>query len=364
VAANRTLRVEGMGAVITDLDKTRIVSAILPKVRLRSAIQLERPASWLELFFDLIFVAAIAQIASPLAEDYSLAGLFRFAFFFTLVWWAWFDHTLFCSRFHVDDGCQRALTIAQIFVVAVMAANAKAGLDSRDAAGFGAAYGVMRLISMVQYLRVRGSTGSRSAVLGHAAVLGISAMLWIFAALFPLPLRFALWAAGVLLDCAAPWLLRKQLRTLPPDSAHLPERYGLFTIILLGEFVASVMRGMEAQESWPPLAFVSAVGGFCVAFACWWFYFERCKAAEPGAINADRSHGKLQVWLYIHLPMYLSLVVIGVGVEHNVGGHHFGLEEAGLMAGSALLLGFSFAALKRRATREPWDASKSAMAGT
>ena len=353
-----------MGAIVTDLEKTGIVSAKLPRMRLRSAIQLERPASWLELFFDLIFVAAIAQIASPLAEDYSFAGLFRFAFLFTLVWWAWFDHTLFCSRFHVDDGWQRALTIAQIFVVAVMAANAKAGLNSRDAAGFGAAYGVMRLISMMQYLRVWATTGCRTTVLGHVTTLGISAILWILAALFPLPLRFALWAAGVLLDCAAPWLLRKTLATLPPDSAHLPERYGLFTIILLGEFVASVMRGMEAQEAWPLLAFSSAVGGFCIAFVCWWFYFEHCKAAEPGAISTDRARGKLHAWLYLHLPMYLSLVVIGVGIEHNVEGHHFGLEEAGLMAGSAALLGLSFAALKRRATKELTGDVRSALSKT
>src|ERR1043165_2033105 len=129
---------------------------LMRPVLLRSACRLDRAVSWVELFFDLIFVAAAAQLASPPGEDCSFAGRFRFSFFFVLVWWAWLDHTLFYSRFHADDALQRVMTIAQIFAVAVMAANAKAALSSREAAGFGAAYGLMRLILMLQYLRTRG----------------------------------------------------------------------------------------------------------------------------------------------------------------------------------------------------------------
>ena len=62
-----------------------------------------RRASWLELFFDLIFVAAVAQIGLPLGEDYSLHGLVRYALMFLLIWWAWLGHTMYSTRFDTDD---------------------------------------------------------------------------------------------------------------------------------------------------------------------------------------------------------------------------------------------------------------------
>lgn len=84
-----------------------------------------RRVTWLELFFDLIFVAAVAQVDAPLSTDYSLAGVFRFVAFFLLIWWAWTGHTLYSTRFDTDDLIQRLFTLVQMFAVAAMAANAK-----------------------------------------------------------------------------------------------------------------------------------------------------------------------------------------------------------------------------------------------
>src|SRR5215475_270147 len=113
-----------------------------------------RTVTWLELFFDLIFVAAVAQVAEPLRHDYSIAELVRFTPLFVLIWWAWIGHTFWSTRFGVDDGVQRVLTFLQIFAVAVMAANAKDAIDSRSSAGFAAAYAVVRLLLVAQYLQV------------------------------------------------------------------------------------------------------------------------------------------------------------------------------------------------------------------
>lgn len=84
-----------------------------------------RRVTWLELFFDLVFVAAVAEVGSPLSVDYSPAGLFRYAFLFVLIWWGWSGHTLYCTRFDHDDLANRLLVLAQCFIAAVMAANAK-----------------------------------------------------------------------------------------------------------------------------------------------------------------------------------------------------------------------------------------------
>ena len=98
-----------------------------------------RRVTWLELFFDLIFVAAVAQVNAPLGMNYSLGGVLRFLAFFVLIWWAWVGHTLYSTRFDTDDLVQRLLTLIQMFAVAAMAANAKDAFDSRYSAGFAAA---------------------------------------------------------------------------------------------------------------------------------------------------------------------------------------------------------------------------------
>ncbi len=113
-----------------------------PQLRYVAGQSPDRKVTWLELFFDLVFAAAVAQVASPLREDYSLEGLGRFALLFIMIWWAWTGHAVFSTRFDTDDGVQRGLTLLQMFGVAVMAANARDALDSRSSAGFAAAYAV------------------------------------------------------------------------------------------------------------------------------------------------------------------------------------------------------------------------------
>src|SRR5690348_12377008 len=98
---------------------------LIRSVRLWSRVHESRRASWLELFFDLIFVAAVSQVGIPLGEDYTIHGLVRYSLMFLLIWWAWFGHTMYSTRFDADDVVHRLLTLVQIFAAAAMAANAK-----------------------------------------------------------------------------------------------------------------------------------------------------------------------------------------------------------------------------------------------
>src|SRR5687768_15067577 len=136
-----------------------------------------RKVSWLELFFDLIFVAAVAQVAEPLREHYSLGGVLRFATLFALIWWAWTGYTVFATRFDADDGAQRLLTLVQMFVVAAMAANAEDELHSRSAAGFVAAYAVLRLVLVAQYLRARHVVEARPLTTRYGVGHGVAALI-------------------------------------------------------------------------------------------------------------------------------------------------------------------------------------------
>jgi low temperature requirement protein LtrA len=277
-----------------------------------------RKVTWLELFFDLAFVAAVAKVGAPLAEDYSFEGLCRYAFLFLLIWWAWSGHATFATRFDTDDVIQRALTLVQIFVVAVMAVNAKDALDSRSSAGFAAAYSVMRFLLVAQYLRARRIPESRRLTGAFAAGFGLAAICWLVSSVVPPPARYWLWAAALLVDIGTPIITAHLTVHVPPDAAHLPERYGLFTIILLGESLVAVMHGMESQDTWSLSAALSAFCGMLIAFLVWWWYFDGARGAAERVV---RSHGEavaFVVWSFAHLPLYLGVAVAGVGVEHIV----------------------------------------------
>ena len=278
----------------------------------------ERRVTWMELFFDLIFVAAVAEVGAPLSDDYSLAGLARYSFLFVLIWWAWSGHTLYSTRFDHDDAVQRGLTLLQCFIAAVMAANAREALDSRSSAGFGAAYAGMRIVLVVQYLRARRVPETRQLTTRYALGFGAAALLWIVSALLDVPERYGVWALALAIDFMTPWLVGRHSMRFPPDATHFPERFGLFTIILLGEFVAAVMRGIESQESWSFSAAATAFSSMAFAFVLRWWYFDVGQSASERHVRSKRHAILFQVWHYAHLPLFLGIGVAGVGFERMI----------------------------------------------
>jgi low temperature requirement protein LtrA len=292
---------------------------LLRPLRLRTIDPgVEHRVTWLELFFDLVFVAAVAQVGTPLGADYSLLGLARFSLLFVLIWWAWLGHTTFATRFDTDDVLQRGLTLLQMFFVAVMAVNAKDALDSRDSAGFAAAYAAMRFILTAQYARASRLETSRPLSTTYLTGCSLAALTWLASALGPVPWRYALWAVAFAIDFATPLVAERHSVRVPPDKGHLPERYGLFTIILLGESVVRVMHGMEHQPDWSVAAAGCAVGGLAITFAIWWWYFDGVRGAAERHVRCAADAWRLRVWSYAHFPMYLAISVGAVGLQHAI----------------------------------------------
>jgi low temperature requirement protein LtrA len=303
-------------------------------LRLRSLAAEQRKVTWLELFFDLIFVAAVSQVAEPLRHEYSLAGLVRFAPLFTLIWWAWTGNAVFSTRFDTDDIVQRALTLLQMFAVAAMAANAQDALDSRSSAGFAAAYAAVRIVLVAQYFRARHVLNARALTTRYLAGHGTAAILWLASAFVPAPERFAIWALAFAIDLGTPWLAVPHSVDVPPDATHLPERFGLFTLILLGESVVAVMQGMESQEDWTPAAAASAFLGMGISFLIWWWYFDGVSGASERPIRSRRDALRFHVWSYAHFPLYLGIVILGVGVQRIV----TAASRAALSSGETIIL--------------------------
>jgi low temperature requirement protein LtrA len=205
-----------------------------------------------------------------------------------------------------------------MFAIAAMAANAKDALDTRSSAGFAAAYAVVRFLLVAQYFRARRVPDAGPLTTRYLAGHGTAAVLWLGSALVPAPARFWLWAVAFAIDLGTPWIAVPHSVKVPPDAAHLPERFGLFTLILLGESVVGVMRGMESQEDWPPSAAVSAFLGMAIAFLIWWWYFDGALGASEQPVRSKREAMRFHVWSYAHFPLYLGIVVAGAGVERIV----------------------------------------------
>lgn len=299
-----------------------------------------RKVTWLELFFDLIFVAAVAQVGEPLRDDYSLAGIARFALLFALIWWAWLGNSVFATRFDTDDALQRVLTFVQMFAVAAMAANSSDALDSRDSAGFAAAYATMRVVLVLHYARARQIERARGLATRYLAGHGAAAALWLASAFVPAPARFAVWAIALAIDLGTPWIAVAHSRHVPPDPAHLPERVGLFTLILLGESVIAVMHGMKSQETWTLAPAATALLGMAIAFMLWSWYFDRDAAVGERHVQSHGDAVRFHVWSYAHLPLYLGIAVAAAGLERMV---HLA-AEASPHHGDGVLLGGALAA--------------------
>ena len=289
-----------------------------------------RRPGWTELFFDLVFAAAIAQLSGPLSQDYSVYGITRFAFLLALIFLAWFGYTTFSTQFAVDDLVERALIVAQVFLVAVMAANAAEMLGSRDAAGFGAAYGGVRAILALQYARVMPCPEAGRFVRQRIVGLFVAALFWAGSALLPAPQRYAGWGVALLIDFGNSWPASRSTSASPPGATHFPERFGLLTIILLGEFVVSVMRGIESQMDWSFLAASAAVLSLALGFAIWSCYSDGAIGWGTRLIRSHKDVVRLRVWIALHFALFLGISILGVGARRAIAlrpGEHFGPED-------------------------------------
>jgi low temperature requirement protein LtrA len=278
----------------------------------------DRRVTWAELFFDLVFVAAVAQVGAPLAAHYAFAEVGRYAFLLLVIWWAWNGYAVYATRFDADAGVQRVLTMTQMAAVIFMAANAEQGLDSASSAGFAAAYAVMRFVLVGQYLHAATIPAARRLALEHATGYGAAALIWLTSALVEPPLRYGCWALALTVDVGTAVCVARHTRRLPPHASHLPERFGLFTLILLGESIVATMKGIQSQPIWTASAAATAFGGIGLIFFCWWAYFDAADVTAHRTVRSRRDAQLFEVWNYAHLPLYLGLALTGVGIEHSV----------------------------------------------
>lgn len=283
-----------------------------PVLRTAGGAEEERGTSWLELFFDLVFVVAVAQLAVALAEDLSATGFLRFFLLFVPVWWAWVGYTMYADRFDTDDPAFRAMMLVGMLGIAALAVSVPGAFGGGSAA-FAISYVAVRAVLILLYERARRSVpAARHLCTVTMSAFAAGTALWALSLLVPEPWRFGMWALALLLEGATPWVARRAMASAPVHASHLPERFGLFTIIVLGESLVAVVVGI-GDVDWHPTSAFAAAAGFLVAACLWWIYFDFVDLADIGRGLLARN-----TFIYGHLLVAIGLTATGVGIKKTI----------------------------------------------
>jgi low temperature requirement protein LtrA len=283
-------------------------------------------------------VVAIAQLASVLHDDLTFAGAAVFLGLFVPVWLSWLTFAYYGDQFDADDVPFRLLTLLAMSGVGYLAANVTAAAEG-DATPFAAAVGGLRLLVAALYLRAsRSEPAARTLARRFAAVFAASAALWVVSIVVSADeLRYALWAAASALELGGMFLTYWLTRPAPVHGSHMPERFGLFTLVVLGETILVVTLGVT-EVRWETSSTLVAMLSFVVTAGLWWLYFDH---VDEDAITRGTAAGTLrELWPsfvhgYGHLFVFVSLTAVGVGIELAV----VHAAEPGLSAGERAVLG-------------------------
>ncbi|MBZ9713201.1 low temperature requirement protein A [Deinococcus multiflagellatus] len=273
-----------------------------------------RRVTFLELFTDLIFVVVIARLAHHLTLHPDLAGARDFALLFVPVWWVWIGLTVYSERFETYDLSFRVFTLLHLLAVSGMAASAEYGLG-KTATAFALSYVAARVLITFMWWRAgRHNPHLRPVTDVFTLGFSLSIVLWVASIFVPPGVGLVLRALGLLADLLTPALtLGAQRRLFPAAIRKLPERFGLFVIIVLGESLVGVVNGLadlKALNLGVALRFVLAM---LLGFGLWWVYFDFIGRREP----QPRTR-RLFAWSYLHLPLVLGITVVGAMTTHAV----------------------------------------------
>jgi low temperature requirement protein LtrA len=212
-------------------------------------------------------------------------------------------------------------------VVSYLAINVKNALTTTGS-GFAISYAVLRFILVAEYIRVgRLIPEARPLTKRYSIGFGIAALIWLSSAFVPAPLRFILWGFALLIDFLTPFTAGDIHINFPVHPTHLPERFGLFTIIVIGEAIVSVVFAISNVGL---NLYTGLIGlmGLVISFTIWWGYFEEAEGAEARVQERGDQIAQYQLWLYSHFPLILGIVGTAAGLKHIIN-LSFGNELSG-----------------------------------
>jgi low temperature requirement protein LtrA len=296
----------------------------------------------LELFFDLVFVLAITQCTTLMADDPTWEGLARGMLVLGVLWWSWVGYAWLTSVVDPEEGAVRIAifgAMAALLIVALCVPQAFGGL----ALEFALAYAVVRVGQIVLFvLASPDDPDLRRSVTGLAVGTTIGVGLLIGASSLDGLAQGGLWALALLLDMGEPYLFGGEGWKLSPG--HFAERHGLIIIIALGESIVAIGVGAEVGLSFGVAA--AAVLGISVAAAMWWIYFDvvalvAARRLTRAPVGREQNAMARDSYSYIHFVMVAGIVLVALGLKKTLGDvdHPLKIESAfALLGGLAFYL--------------------------
>jgi len=270
-------------------------------------------STWLELFFDLIYVAILIELGNRLAHDLTLEGVTEFALLFIPIFLSWLGIVFFTRYFPADDIGQRILTVAYMAIIIVMAFEIHS-VTKETAPQFTVAYGLSKIILVLMWARVWISNKKYRFLTGYFSVIyTVAAIIWFGIAIFA-PTNFALWAVALSLSVLAPilvdqfyqWCNNSALLHPPIKHQYKQHRFGEITLIVLGEFFIKMVTNASGREL---IAFNYFMGACLlgISVGIWWLYFDHLSYAR---LEGRGSHSG--IWMYLHYPLLAAVAAYGV----------------------------------------------------
>lgn len=302
----------------------------------------DRSATWLELFFDLVFVVTVAALSYRLEHHYSWGGVGLLLLYFLPIWWLWMEYSYYGDLFDDNTIAYQSLMVTAMggvmYMALVLRSDNYVGSRMYEATYLFLA-GVAFLMYLRAYLRYPGLRWFSRRYLGCIAV---SMGCWAASLLFEAPYRYVLWALGVLIQASASpsiYLLRDDY---PVQLSHMPERFGLFSIIVLGEGIVALTAASQAEVFDQTVA-VFLLGGFALTVCIWKLYFYEASKdtiTEQLKSNSRRSTLRSFFYGYSHYFLYASIMVLSVSllllIESTIEGHHAPALAVHLLHGSCV----------------------------
>jgi low temperature requirement protein LtrA len=277
----------------------------------------DRVVTPVELLYDLVYVATISQAAHQLWVEISVARVVEFGVVFSMIWLAWVNGSLYLELHGRDDGRTRSFVFVQIGILSLLAVFA-ASAATTDSAAFAATYAAFLVVMTWLWQSVRGQDTPefQQITRRYVVVMIVSTLVIGASAIAPPDTRLAIWAGYAIAFVGFFSVLgfsRVFGRGVVPTRSMV-ERFGLFTIIVLGEVVIGVVDGISHAER-DPLTVLTGMIALGIGLGFWWIYFDIIGGRLPRATSRS-----VVGWTLLHLPITLSIAAAGAAmvslIEH------------------------------------------------
>jgi low temperature requirement protein LtrA len=305
----------------------------------RNPEEQHRAATTLELLYDLCFVVAIAFAASSLHHSinhgHALDGLISFTLVFFAIWWAWVNFTWFASAFDTDDVPYRLKVLVQMTGLMIISAGVPRAFEQQDWSYITLGYSIMRIGLIAQWLRVAKSVKPyRKVALCYVLGISICQIGWISLLFFPKDIWIYGWLILAPAELLVPAIAERAGKT-PWHAEHISERYGLLTIIVIGESVLAATTAVQSTidgSKYLVELLPIILGSPLIIFSMWWLYFSN---SSHEILTSSR---RAFTWGYVHYFLFGSIAAVGagIGVAADYATHQSHISS--LMAGMTLAI--------------------------